>query len=523
MPPSLETQSSHPPSQPELKNFFSSPHSLGHNVSNFHTQETHLSSVFLTGEWVYKVKKSVTLPFIDLKSLASRRYFTERELRLNKRISPKLYDVVLPLYRSSEGLTFTPSGAPVEYCLRMKQFDEKKLFLNMFEKGELSAETLLDLGALIYKTQSSLPLSPGNWTRSQVNQNARDSIEECHSLLKSQLTIFQSHEFRLELFEEIGEVILQQLKLLGPLLEKRAKTHVGEYHGDLHLQNICEYENQTTFFDCLEIGDKYSVCDSIADLAFVTMDLDSRSHEKEARFPGSVVLSSYLEHSNDFEGLTLLSFYESYRALVRLKVTLLESETKEPAALLKRTLQLIHFLERKTLSPSQPLILAIGGFSGSGKSTLARRLLPYLDAVILRSDAIRKHLFDIPLDKEAGEHVYSAEANKASYTACLEKVHTVIKSGRTAIVDATHIRSENRIEIERLAEELQVPFQGLWCVAPTDVITSRLKKRTGDVSDADVSVYQMQQKRELGPIEWRMVRTDTLHDTTEILREIPSG
>jgi len=57
--------------------------------------ETHISFVLLTGEYAYKIKKAIRLGFLDFRALASRRFFCEEEVRLNRRLAPALYlDVV---------------------------------------------------------------------------------------------------------------------------------------------------------------------------------------------------------------------------------------------------------------------------------------------------------------------------------------------------------------------------------------------------------------------------------------------
>jgi len=48
--------------------------------------QTHISFVFLTRKFVYKVKKAVYFGFLDFTSLEKRRYFCEKELELNRRL-----------------------------------------------------------------------------------------------------------------------------------------------------------------------------------------------------------------------------------------------------------------------------------------------------------------------------------------------------------------------------------------------------------------------------------------------------
>ena len=62
--------------------------------------QTHISFVFLAGEFVYKVKKAVRLSFLDFSTLARRRRDCLAEVRLNRRFAPGVYLGVVPIGRA---------------------------------------------------------------------------------------------------------------------------------------------------------------------------------------------------------------------------------------------------------------------------------------------------------------------------------------------------------------------------------------------------------------------------------------
>ena len=68
-----------------------------HEVGEVHLAETHISWVFLTGRYAYKVKKPVKLPFLDFSTLKKRHHFCREELRLNRRLAPDLYLGIVPI------------------------------------------------------------------------------------------------------------------------------------------------------------------------------------------------------------------------------------------------------------------------------------------------------------------------------------------------------------------------------------------------------------------------------------------
>ena len=73
------------------------PRCYGPDVKKVRLAETHVSWVFLTGRYAYKVKKPVKLPFLDFSSLQQRKHFCDEELRVNRRLAAELYLGVVPI------------------------------------------------------------------------------------------------------------------------------------------------------------------------------------------------------------------------------------------------------------------------------------------------------------------------------------------------------------------------------------------------------------------------------------------
>ncbi|RMD68106.1 MAG: hypothetical protein D6819_10170, partial [Gammaproteobacteria bacterium] len=62
-----------------------------HEVQGFEVIETHISWVFLTGPFAYKIKKPLNLGFLDFSTLEKRRLYCHEEVRLNRRLAPDIY------------------------------------------------------------------------------------------------------------------------------------------------------------------------------------------------------------------------------------------------------------------------------------------------------------------------------------------------------------------------------------------------------------------------------------------------
>src|ERR1019366_2391428 len=68
-----------------------------HPVGKIHLVQTHVSCVFLTGDYVYKVKKPVDFGFLNYSTPELRRRYCEEEVRLNRRLCPDIYLDTVPL------------------------------------------------------------------------------------------------------------------------------------------------------------------------------------------------------------------------------------------------------------------------------------------------------------------------------------------------------------------------------------------------------------------------------------------
>ena len=81
--------------------------------------ETHISFVLLAGGEAYKIKKAVRLPFVDFGTLDARRRFCEDELRLNRRLAPRLYLDVVPITGTCDSPAFGGVGPVLDGLARL--------------------------------------------------------------------------------------------------------------------------------------------------------------------------------------------------------------------------------------------------------------------------------------------------------------------------------------------------------------------------------------------------------------------
>ena len=89
--------------------------------------ETHISWVFLAGDFVVKVKRPVWFPFVDHRTVEQRRHSCEEEVRLNRRLTTDVYLDVVPIMRSGAGFDVDGSGDPVEWATLMRRLPADRM------------------------------------------------------------------------------------------------------------------------------------------------------------------------------------------------------------------------------------------------------------------------------------------------------------------------------------------------------------------------------------------------------------
>ncbi|MDJ0568014.1 MAG: AAA family ATPase [Pleurocapsa sp. MO_192.B19] len=463
------------------------PHAV---VEEIELVQTHASYVFLTGNYAYKLKKNVNFGFLDYSTLAKRKYFLAMELQLNKKIAPELYLEVIPISDCHNNFVLGNSDNIVEYTLKMLQFPQKNLFSSLLEAGKLSSHHLVELGKIVAQFHNRAE------TNNYINNfgtvdNIRAAFEENYQQSQKYIDIVQTRE-QFEATKAYTDAFFSDRQDLFRTRVKERK--IKECHGDLHLKNICLWQNKIQLFDRIEFNESFRFVDTMYDVAFIVMDLSARKQLDLA----NAFLNSYLEYTGDWLGLLVLPLYLSRQAYVRAKVNSFLLEDLQISEADKREAKKIasdYYRQayQYTQSKCGSLIL-MSGLSGSGKSTVARHIAINEGAIQIRSDAVRKHLAGIPLDESGPDSIYSAQMTQKTYDRLLELGITLAKTGYTVILDAKYDRLALRQPAISGAEDNNIPLKIIQCTAPQAVLCDRLNKRQNDISDATADLIASQQK-----------------------------
>ena len=467
--------------------------------------ETHISTLLLAGEFAYKLRKPVALPFLDFTTLAARAHDCEEELRLNRRTAPQLYLDVRPvrgtLAQPRIGEHDEATGA-IDWLLRMRRFDNELLLDRLAARGALGEADVDALARRVADFHAALPASPAAYGDPvSVLAWARANFAALGEAVETDLHDWSEREF---------ERIAPRLAL------RRAQGRVREGHGDLHLGNIVKLDGEPLPFDAIEFNPALRHDDTMSDAAFVFMDLWRHGLRALAwRFA-----SAYAERGGDHEGLALLPFFAVYRALVRAQVAALRHDT----AALARDLRTARELTQ--LRRPRPLLLLTVGLSGSGKSTVALELLQALGAVRVRSDVERKRLAGLaatarPSAQQTAQ-LYGPAMTQRTYARLNALAATLLQAGLNVIVDAAALRRHERDALRALAAECDADFRLIECVAPEAVLRARIARRQAedhDASDADQEVLSLQLRIcEIPASEEAALRLDTDADPAVVRR-----
>ena len=483
----------------------SNPNFYPHPVEQITKIETHISVVFLTGDYAYKLKKPVDFGFLDFTQIPQRLKFCQKELELNQRTAKDLYLEVISLYENAGTISLKPCRnhqSPIDCILKMRQFNPEHVLGNYLQSHSLSSCQISALASQIADLHLHSKTVDATSEFGEPEVALKPMLDNFPSLTRF-LNSFPNSNQALQKLEKIHKTTLEQFESVKSLLVNRKQNgFIRNCHGDLHLDNITLVNDSPMLFDAIEFNDYFSHIDIISDMAFLLVDLDFRGRPELAR----IILSYYLHFTQDYSALQILRFYKVYRAMVRAKISALQAEqnsTDSPKYndLKNKTLRYLDLANQLQSKYEKPKIILVQGVSGSGKSVLAEKLVQYIDAIIISSDRTRKKLFDIEptarVDKDERDSLYSQSMNQKTYHALLNNAQLTIASGFNVIVDATFLKKAQRDKFYELAKTLEVECYLLSIHVDEKLAIESIKHRNlanNDPSDADAKIMQHQLK-----------------------------
>lgn len=470
------------------------PAAYSHPTQSIRLIETHISWVFLTGTYVYKVKKPCALGFLDFTTLERRRDFCREEVRVSGRFAPELYLGAVPITGTFSEPHVDGAGEPIEWAVKLRQFDEAGRLDRVFADHRLSADDCQRLGVEIARVQAGLavaaPTTP--WATPQA-------VIAAVALNLDQLRRGRPDAgSRADMLERW---LRGQLERLAPAIARRkAAGRIRECHGDLHLANIVLHEGRMMAFDAIEFNAALRWIDVANDIAFLAMDLEARGRPDLAAH----AVSGWIEAADDHDAAVVLPAYKVYRAIVRAAVAAIRSsqmatgDEQQAAARLESDRYLD--LAERLMAARRPALYATSGVSGSGKTTIAGRLVGQAGAIRLRSDVERKRLAGMaaterPADEDHARALYDPATTRRVYERLAALARTLLAAGTSVVVDAACNLRSQRDMLAAVARDTHSPLVWLDFEIPADALIARVQARQAagtDASDASADVVRAQ-------------------------------
>jgi aminoglycoside phosphotransferase family enzyme len=287
------------------------PHAFPHKPQKVELVQTQMSLIYLTGEYVYKVKKPVNLGYLDYTTLEKRHLFCRQELELNRRLCPDAYLAVVRIVKGNSGLRVEGQGEAIEYAVKMRQLPQDRMMDVLLSHGQVTPGMVASVAERMVgfhqKAKTNREIAAFG-KLDVVRQNCDENFVQTEKYVG--LTILRAK------YDRIKDYANDFIESNAGLFETRVREgRIRDCHGDLHAAHVC-FTDDICIYDCIEFNDRFRYCDVASELAFLAMDLDRCRQARLSRH----LVDTYAGLSHDEGLLSLLDFYKCYRAYVRGKV-----------------------------------------------------------------------------------------------------------------------------------------------------------------------------------------------------------
>lgn len=448
-------------------------------------RETHISVVFLAGDRAYKLKKAVTLPFVDYRSVDRRRVMCGEEVRLNRRLAPRVYLGVRAVVERDDGVALAGPYAPgaLDYLVEMRRVAEDMTLAALLQRDAATAVDLRAIGFRLARFHVAASVDP---EAGDATSRLRGSFGETVATLRSQRP---DMSIDLAAAERFFDAYLTNRGAL--LADRAAHGCVCDGHGDLRAEHVL-LEHGVEVLDCVEFDAALRNIDVAEDIAFLVMDL----HRLGRPDASQDVLAAYREAGGDPGDDSLLAFHASNRAWIRAKVAATgavglgaqRNGARDEAA--DEVGAYARLAKRFRWRARQPLLLVVCGVAGVGKSHLARRLSKASGLRVLSSDELRKRISGLPRRARGTADLYTEEMNLRTYAELGRCASAEVHETGGAIIDATFRKAAHRQAFEQSLSKTPAPVF-VECAAPEEVVRERAERRERDperISDAGAAV-----------------------------------
>ena len=427
------------------------------------TAETHISILAFQDERVYKLKKAVRFPFIDLSTAALRLEDCQRELDLNRRLAP---DVYLDLDAVTDD-----HGNLVDHVVVMRRMPDAKRLAALAMRPDAAVDCIERVARVLAQFHERAPTG----ARSMPQRLATPWPDSGNAGSRRFPTQAATSDHSSTSISPAGR---------RSSMPRIASHRSRDGHGDLLADDVFCLADGPRILDCLEFDERLRFGDVLLDVAFLAMDLERLGRPDLARR----FLDDYRAVAGDPWPSSLEHFYIAYRAHVRARVAAISDDADGSRA---RLAIAVEHLRRGRVR-----LVLVGGAPATGKTTLARAIANATGWRTLRSDEVRKSLAGIATTERSeaalDDGLYTPAWTGRTYTELLGRARERLGLGESLILDASWSDRRWRTRAVEVARATSSELIALQCTSPVEIAVARAEKRKADqndASDADATIH----------------------------------
>lgn len=303
--------------QLELISALKNQEAYSHKVSRIAIEETHISWVFLTGPFAYKIKKELKFgEILDFSTLSLRRKFCQKEVEINRVLCGDMYKGVVKIVKQGDDTKIVGvknKGRAIEYAVKMIELPQNGRMDNLLLSNKVSLKTIEALTVILAEFHRTTP------TNNRIKKFGTPEFMQ-RKIDENFETLFELADIDPKFENKLGSFIKNNSKLFYERIEQ---DKVRDIHGDLYLSNIFIANGRFYLYDRIEFNDSLRYADVAEDVAHFAMDLDFHRRPDFRRH----FISQYMDKSKDVHLEVLIYFLMCYKACVRVKVSLFRAKS----------------------------------------------------------------------------------------------------------------------------------------------------------------------------------------------------
>jgi len=216
------------PQLPEMVRALLEPKAYPDRLQGIELVQTQMSFVFLTDNYVYKVKKPVNLGYLDYTTLDKRHFYCQKEVKLNRRLCPDAYLGVVPITQLKGDIFMEGQGGVMEYAVKMRRLPQKAMMDVLLTNNQLSPEMVSSVAQKLVefhkKAETNASISAfGNFDN--ITVNTEENFTQTEKYIGNTISLKDYQHLK----DYTDRFIERNVSLFG---KRMAQGRIRDCHGD---------------------------------------------------------------------------------------------------------------------------------------------------------------------------------------------------------------------------------------------------------------------------------------------------